>query len=240
MKFIKFKTEAEAVKHVAEIIVKKIHAKPSLALGLATGSTPIKLYQTLVDDYKHHTISKQATDWSHVKTFNLDEYVGVDYNSEISYHKFMADNLFDKVNINKHNTFFPEDHSFDSLISKQGGVDLQILGIGTNGHIGFNEPGSKADSLTRVVELVPNTIAVNAKKFFNGDINAVPKTAISMGLASILKSKEIILLAFEDAKTDAISKLKKAKSFDPSFPASILTQHPNVTIIFDSSVKVDA
>ncbi len=120
-----------------------------------------------------------------------------------------------------------------------GGIDIQILGIGTNGHIGFNEPGSTLDSVTRIVDLTPETIKVNADKFFNGDTTNVPKTALSMGIASILKAKKIILLAFGKSKQYAVSELKKTKEFNKNFPASALILHPDVTIIFDEEAELD-
>lgn len=238
MKFIKFKNEQESSKYVADLIVKKINHNPKLILGLATGSTPVKLYSLLVENYKTSTHPK--TDWSHVKTFNLDEYIGVNYHDAVSYHSFMAKNLFNHVNVNHHNTFFPDPKiDYDELIKENGGIDLQILGIGANGHIGFNEVGSPQHSLTWLVDLVPATIEANAKKYFDGNIDLVPKKALSMGLGSIINAKEIILLAFGASKTEAIKKLKTATKFDINFPASFLVNHKNVTIIVDEGVDVD-
>lgn len=236
MKFIEFKTELEAAKHVSEIIAKKIKSNHKINLGLATGSTPITLYKCLVEDHKHN-----HTSWANVSTFNLDEYYGVDYKSDASYHKFMLDQLFKHVDLKLENTHFPEPKGadFDKLIKSLGGIDLQILGIGVNGHVGFNEPGSDAHSLTRIVDLTPLTIKVNADKFFAGKMNEVPKQAISMGLASIMESKEIILLAFGKDKADAIAKLKKATTFKADFPASILVNHKNITVIYDKAAGSD-
>lgn len=235
MKFIKFKNEKDASLFVANELIASIKTNPSIKLGLATGSTPIPLYQDIANDY-----AKNKTDWSHVSIFNLDEYIGLSENHEQSYKVFMYNHLFSKLNVNLKNTHFPEHGiNYDELIKKNGGIDIQILGIGTNGHIGFNEPGSTLDSLTRVVDLTPETIQVNANKFFNGDITNVPKTALSMGIASILKAKKIYLLAFGKSKQYAISELKKAKAFNINFPASALALHPDVTIIYDEEAESD-
>ncbi|MGL4947863.1 MAG: glucosamine-6-phosphate deaminase [Mycoplasma sp.] len=230
MEIKKFDNEQLASQYAAELIISKVKTKESFNLGAATGTTPVCLYGELVKDHKEN-----GTDWSNVKTFNLDEYEGVAYDSEISYHRFMKDNLFDHINIKLENTFFPEDGvNFEDIIKSHNGVDLQILGLGVNGHIGFNEPGSTEDSVTRIVDLTQSTIDVNAKKYFNSNSDLVPKTAISMGLETIMRSKEIILLAFGDSKSEPIERLVNSKEFDPEFPASILVKHPNVTIIVDS------
>lgn len=235
MEFKTFATEQEASKFVADELIKEIRANKNLKLGLATGSTPIILYQELAKDFHDN-----KTDWSGITTFNLDEYIGLPVNHEQSYKVFMDENLFSKVNINKKNTYFPEiDKNYDQLIQEIGGIDIQILGIGTNGHIGFNEPGSDFDSVTRVVDLTLETIRVNANKFFNGNTNEVPKTALSMGIGSILKAKKIILLAFGPSKKQAILRLKKSKGFDIEFPASALVMHPNVTIVVDKGADFD-
>lgn len=234
MEFKKFKSELEASKYVAKIVIDKIKANSGIKLGLATGSTPVCLYAELAHDYKTN-----HTNWSQVKTFNLDEYDGVDYASDISYHKFMKDELFNHVNIDTNNTFFPEKEcNFDKFIKEEGGIDLQILGIGVNGHIGFNEPGSTENSQTRIVDLTPITVEVNGNKYFDGELDKVPKKAISMGLETIMQSKQIILLAFGKCKEDAIKKLSDAKTFDINFPASILIKHPNVTIIYDEEINI--
>lgn len=235
MEFKKFDNEIDASKFAADIVLDLIKNNNKAKLGLATGSTPITLYDILCSDY-----IKNKTNWSEVKTFNLDEYYGLSIESKASYHYFMNHHLFSKININKSNTYFPsENNNYDNLIKQNGSIDLQILGIGTNGHIGFNEPGSDINSLTRLVDLTKSTIEVNAKKFFNNDISAVPKKAISMGLKSIMQAKKIVLLAFGSSKYDAISKLKKSTKFDPNFPASVLFDHPDVTIIIDKEADID-
>lgn len=235
MEFKKFKTEDEASKYVADLILEELKQNSKLKLGLATGSTPIKLYNNLSNDYK---INK--TNWSSVLSFNLDEYLGIDKNDPQSYQTFMNEHLFSNINISIENTHFPKiGIDYDELINKNGGIDIQILGIGTNGHIGFNEPGSSLDSKTRIVDLTQETIQVNADKFFDGDQKQVPKQAISMGIDSILKAKKIILLAFGASKKWAISKLKSIISFDSNFPASSLILHKDVLVVTDSEAELD-
>ncbi|MGL4950529.1 MAG: glucosamine-6-phosphate deaminase [Mycoplasma sp.] len=229
MNIKKFENQKIASKFVADIIIENLKTNPSIRLGLATGSTPVALYADLVNDHKTN-----KTDWSKVITFNLDEYQGVAYDNDMSYHKFMKNELFDHVNIDIKNTHFPEEgKSFEDEIASENGIDIQILGIGVNGHIGFNEPGSEENSLTRIVELTPSTIEVNGKKYFNGNLDEVPKTAISMGLETIMRAKKIILLAFGKEKADAIQKLASATTFDKDFPASVLVKHKDVLIITD-------
>lgn len=229
MKFKVFENSSIASKDVAKTLIEAIRENKNIRLGLATGSTPIELYNELANDYANN-----QTDYSNVMTFNLDEYLGLPENHEQSYKVFMNQHLFSKTNVQLVNTHFPSvDNNYDDLIDKFGGIDIQILGIGTNGHIGFNEPGSEEDSMTRIVDLAQETIEVNAKKFFDGDTTLVPKQAVSMGLKSIIKAKKIILLAFGESKIDAINKLKSATKFDINFPASILVNHPDVTIVVD-------
>lgn len=235
MNFKKFKNENEASKYVSNLIISEIKKNGNLKIGLATGSTPIKLYEELSKDYKDN-----KTNWSNIKTFNLDEYLHLDENDPQSYKTFMKKHLFSNININKENTHFPElNINYDDLILENGGIDIQILGIGTNGHIGFNEPGSTLESKTRIVDLTQETIQVNANKFFNGDTKNVPKQAISMGIDSILKAKKIILLAFGPSKKETIKTLKSMKKFDSNFPASSLLLHNDVTIIIDNEADFD-
>ena len=217
MKFVNFKTENEASDFVAKEIIEMVGKNSKINLGLATGSTPIPLYQALVDDF-----SINKTNWEKVQTFNLDEYLDLPDNHPQTYRVFMNQHLFSKVNIDLSNTHFPNlQENYDQLINKLGGIDLQILGIGTNGHIGFNEPGSELNSLTRIVDLTEETIITNANKFFDGDTKLVPKQAISMGIDSILKTKKIILLAFGKTKKDVVKTLKNTKQFDINFPADL-------------------
>ncbi len=231
IKFKGFETSVEASSFVALELLKEIKKGKPLNLGLATGSTPMALYQTLGADFE-----ESRTPWENVSTYNLDEYLGLEEGHPQTYKEFMNHQLFSRVEMNLENTHFPTvDQNFDKLIEKNGGIDIQILGIGTNGHIGFNEPGSKLDSLTRVVDLTEETINVNAAKFFKKDISQVPKQAISMGLESILNTKKIYLLAFGDSKKEVLHKLFNAKKFDIDLPASALLKHKDVTIIFDKA-----
>ena len=235
MQFKTFPTSQMASDYVAQMIIRAIKNKPTIKLGLATGSTPIELYQFLVIDYQ----TKQ-TNWKQVTTFNLDEYLNLPIDHEQTYRVFMNEQLFNHLNIPLEQTHFPQlEQNYDQLIESHGGIDIQILGIGTNGHIGFNEPGSAFNSLTRVVDLTSETISVNAKKFFAGNEDLVPKQAISMGIGSILKAQKIILLAFGSTKKEAMRTLKQVQDFDPDFPASALIKHPDVTIIMDQEAADD-
>ena len=235
MQFKTFPTSQMASDYVAQMIIQAIKNKPKIKLGLATGSTPIELYQFLVNDYQ----TKQ-TNWKQVITFNLDEYLNLPTGHKQTYRVFMNQQLFNHLNIPLEQTHFPQlEQNYDQLIENHGGIDIQILGIGTNGHIGFNEPGSAFNSLTRVVDLTSETISVNAKKFFAGNEDLVPKQAISMGIGSILKAQKIILLAFGSTKKEAMRILKQVQDFDLDFPASALIKHPDVTIIMDQEAADD-
>ena len=234
MEIKRFKDKKEASKFISDIFAEQIKNKNDSVLGLATGSTPELVYEFL---------SKEKLDFSNIKSFNLDEYVGLKKELEDqSYRYFMNLHLFDKVNINKDNTFFPinsnEDckegkkfKAYDKQIKKAGGIDLQILGIGNNGHIAFNEPGSSIKSITRCISLTEDTIKANSR-FFKS-IDEVPTKAVSMGIKSILQSKKIILAAFGDNKKEALNKLINAKSFDQNWPCTALHDHPNVIVVTD-------
>lgn len=228
-------------KKAAEIVNEEIKNNPHIVLGLATGSTPIGMYKELIQKYK-----TEGTDYSNVKSFNLDEYVGLDGEHPQSYRYFMDDELFNHVNIDTKNTKVPngkvEDlaefcKQYDKDIEEAGGIDLQILGIGQNGHIAFNEPASELNAFTSVVDLTESTINVNSR-FFNS-IDEVPKTAISMGIGSILKAKKIILLASGKNKRAVIKRLVEDNVLTTDFPASMLLCHPDVTIIVDNDAYVD-
>jgi len=222
---------------IAEEIVKKIilltKSKNDCVLGLATGSSPLGVYKNLISAYKQGKINCK-----NITTFNLDEYVGLSENHEQSYKTFMSNNLFNGLNINKENTNFPSDNkksknyfkNYDKNINKKGGIDLQILGIGSNGHIAFNEPNTSFDSLTHVTKLTESTIKDNSRFFKN--INEVPTKAITMGLKSILKAKEIVLIALGKNKQKAIYELVNGEVTE-NLPASILKRHNKVTIYCD-------
>lgn len=218
----------------AQIILDRVRNHPRTNLGLATGSTPTQVYQDLID---HQT--SQPVDWSQVTTFNLDEYVGLTPQHPQSFHAFMRAELFDDLGLSEdqchlppgvHDDLVAAAASYDASIRKLGGIDLQILGIGENGHIAFNEPGSDGDSRTRIVDLTENTIRANSRFFASP--SEVPRTAITMGIGTILEAKQILLLAFGKRKANAVRSAVLG-SVSPACPASFLQTHPNVTFLLD-------
>ncbi len=229
---IKILKKAEINKIVANKIAKLINKKSNAVLGLATGSTPIGVYKNLIKLNEKGKVSFRG-----VKTFNLDEYVGIDTNHAQSYKTFMNENLFNYIDINKLNTYFPDNQTatpeyYDKQIEASGGIDFQILGIGSNGHIAFNEPGTSFNSPTHIVDLTESTIKDNSR-FFDS-VDEVPTKAVSMGLKTIMKANEIVLIALGKNKAKAISKLLK-DDINENLPASILKNHSNVTIYCDES-----
>lgn len=228
--FVNLETVEKASEFVANQIINLVNSKPNCVLGLATGSTPLKVYEYLIEDHQ-----KNKTNYQNVITFNLDEYVGLDQKyGDKSYRYFMNKNLFSKININLDNTYFPDEKNpekYDALIKNKGGIDFQILGIGINGHIGFNEPPADIDSKTRIVKLSETTIKANSR-FFEHESD-VPTSAVSMGLWSILQAKQIILMAFGKSKRNAIRKLYNLDDFDYNLPASALIKKNNILIIVD-------
>lgn len=240
MKIIEVKDYMEMSQKAADYIIEKVRLNPELTLGLATGGTPVGTYQNLIKDHQQN-----QTSYKDVRTFNLDEYIGLSGNNKNSYRYFMNEQLFNHIDINKKNTFIPrgdteeieaECRRFEELMEKHGGIDLQILGIGSNGHIGFNEPGTSFETKTHVVNLAPSTIEANAR-FFNS-MEEVPVQAITMGIATIMKSKEILLLVSGESKKEAIKQLLNG-GVSESFPASILRNHPAVTVIVDQAALSD-
>lgn len=225
----------ESLSHYAkDVVVDTITHNEKPVLGLATGSTPEGMYQALIDAYKNKTIS-----FENVTTFNLDEYIGLKKDDPNSYHHFMAEQLFNHVNIAEDATHLPpgntDDHEkaclqFEETMKNHGNVDLQVLGLGLNGHIGFNEPGTAFDTRTHVIELDESTREANAR-FFDS-IDDVPTHAITMGIDTIMDSKEIILLASGAGKKEAVKRLIDGE-VSTDFPASILHNHKNVTVILD-------
>lgn len=237
MKIIVEKDYDSMSKRAAEIMVEEIKNNPNIVLGLATGSTPVGMYKEIIENYKAGEI-----DFSNIKSFNLDEYVGLDENHPSSYNYFMKENLFKHINIDKKNTYVPDGtvkdldaycKEYDQLIKEMGGIDIQILGIGTNGHIAFNEPAKELSVGTSVLKLTENTISDNSRFFET--LEEVPKTAISMGMGSILKTKKIILLASGENKRPIIKKLLEEKTITTDLPVSFLALHPDVTIIVDEA-----
>lgn len=233
LKWIETKDYHELSEKACDIFEAQIKEKPTSVLGLATGSTPIGLYNELVERNKAGIIS-----FKDVTTFNLDEYVGIDPNNKASYHYFMNEHLIDHVDINKENTNIPDGHvsnlqeacnKYEQLIEKAGGIDLQVLGIGVNGHIGFNEPGTSFESLTHIVELTQSTIDANQKYFDKPE--DMPRSAITMGIKTILQAKKIVLLISGESKQEAYTRLRTGEITE-DFPASALHLHPDVTVIY--------
>jgi len=225
MKIVKVNNYEELSAVAADLIAKQIKAKPASVIGLATGSTPIGTYKNLVEMHKRGDLN-----FIKVKTFNLDEYCGLARDDAQSYYYFMMDNLFKHINIPKVNIHFPAEKDsdwYDKEIAQAGGIDLQLLGIGSNGHIGFNEPEDVFHKFTRVVDLAPSTIKANARFFKK--MEDVPKTAISMGIGTIMAAKKIVLIAGAD-KAELVKELTKPV-ISPQLPASILHFHPDATII---------
>ncbi|MDB8794712.1 glucosamine-6-phosphate deaminase [Romboutsia sp. 1001216sp1] len=242
MRILVCKDYNEMSKKAAQMIASQLTLKPDSVLGLATGSTPIGMYKELVSMYEEGLI-----DFSEVKTFNLDEYFELPKSNEQSYDYFMRENLFNHINIKEENIHIPngmtdniekECKNYDEAIKEAGGVDIQVLGIGHNAHIGFNEPTINFERGTHLVNLKESTIEANAR-FFDS-IDEVPKKAITMGTGSIFKSKKIMLLASGEGKAEAIYNTVYGKVL-PEVPASILQFHNDIVLILDkdSASKLD-
>lgn len=236
MRLIKTQNYEQMSRQAANIIAAQVISKPDCVLGLATGSTPIGTYQRLIEMYNEGDL-----DFSSVKTANLDEYKGLTRDNEQSYYYFMYNNLFKHVNINLENTNIPdgtepdsekECSRYDKVVADLGGVDLQLLGLGRNGHIGFNEPADSFVRGTQCVDLQESTIEAN-KRFFE-DISQVPRQAYTMGIGIIMSAKKILLVANGVDKADALYKAILGP-ITPQVPASILQLHPDVTIIADEA-----
>lgn len=226
----------EASAHVAELFASTIEQSPQTVLGLATGSTPIECYNDLIRRHEQGSLS-----FASVTTFNLDEYVGLAGDHPQSFRHFMQTHLFDHVDIDPARAHVPngvaEDlnkhaNEYDLAIRKAGGIDLQLLGIGHNGHIAFNEPGASADSQTRVVNLSLTTLESNSR-FFNSP-EKVPRRAITMGIGTILKSAKIVLLAFGEDKAKAVAGALEGP-VGPQNPASWLRTHVDTTFVLDAA-----
>ncbi len=234
MKIIVCKNYQEISVRAAEIVVEQIKEKPNSILGLATGSTPIGMYKQLIDMHKDGKIS-----FADITSFNLDEYYPISPDNEQSYRYFMNENLFSHINIDINRTFVPdgmaenpqeECEKYDEKIKDAGGIDLQILGVGQNGHIGFNEPNQNLNTNTHLTELTESTINANSR-FFD-DIDDVPTHALTMGISSILKSRKIIILASGKEKREAVEAMLTG-TINTSFPATMLNVHNDVTLICD-------
>lgn len=234
MKIYKLKNYDEMSKKAANIVAAQVIMKPDCVLGLATGSTPEGLYKQLIEKYTNEDV-----DFSEVKSANLDEYKGLSRDNDQSYYYYMNEHLFKHINIKLENTNIPNGMAFDgeteglrydNILKDLGGVDLQVLGIGNNGHIGFNEPDAEFAKGTHCVALAESTIAANARFFANKE--DVPKFAYSMGIKTIMQARKIILLASGKSKADAMYKTI-CGPITPQVPASILQLHNNVVIVAD-------
>ena len=236
MNIYQTKNYQEMSRKAANIISAQIILKPDAVLGLATGSTPIGTYRQLIEWYQ-----KGDLDFSGVRSVNLDEYKGLSADNDQSYAYFMRANLFDHVNIRHENTNIPdglnediegECRRYDSVIDALGGIDLQLLGIGHNGHIGFNEPADEFPKLTHCVDLQASTIEAN-KRFF-ASIDDVPKQAYTMGIQTIMQAKKVLLIA-SGADKAPIMKAAFFGPVTPHVPASILQLHPDCTVVADEA-----
>lgn len=235
MKFIFAKNKEEVAEIGSRIFIDAIKVQPNIHLCLATGSTPVDMYQKLIEANKAGEIT-----FKDVQTFNLDNYIGIPVEDENNYEAFMRDNLFDHIDLPRENWRVPTSdpkiaeefcQTYEAEIDKMG-IDLCLLGIGENGHIAFNEPSDAFNPYTQIVNLTQDTIEVNSRFFEN--IEDVPTQAVSMGIGSIMKAKKIVLLATGEKKAPAMERLFKEKIVDPQFPVSMLYLHPDVTIITDS------
>ncbi len=236
MRFYRVENYEQLSQKAADIIASKVILKPDCVLGLATGSSPLGAYAKLAEK-----CDKGELDFSAVTTVNLDEYVGLDGSNDQSYRYFMNTNLFEKINIDINNTNVPngcaedidaECKRYDKLIEDLGGTDLQLLGIGVDGHIGFNEPCGEFIKPTNHVTLDPSTIEANAR-FFNS-IDEVPTEAITMGMGGIMGSKTVLLIANGPAKKEIVEKAFFGP-ITPDVPASILQLHPDLVVIFSEN-----
>lgn len=236
MEVIRVKDYDEMSEKACAFVTERLKQRNDLVMGFATGSTPEGLYQRLIEKYR-----KQEITFKDVVSFNLDEYIGLDKDHPNSYYYFMREKLFDHVDISFDNVNIPngaasdleaECQAFEAKIKQAGGIELQILGIGGNGHIGFNEPGTPFTSRTQVVDLASSTIKANSR-FFDS-IEEVPTQAVSMGIGTIMESKEILLLASGETKRDAMTAVLRGDMTE-DVPATVLQKHPNVTIIADEA-----
>ncbi len=224
MRFIIMDTPKEIGETIAKDFISLLQQKPNAVVGLATGSTPLPLYEALADAYKNRKISFKSA-----SSFNLDEYVNPP-KEEDTYRYFMKVNLFDHVDFPADANHFPSlanMKEYDSWIKEAGGVDLQILGIGRDGHVGFNEPNTPFDSLTHLADLTEDTRQANAR-FFTGK-DETPHQAVTMGLQTIYEAKHIVLIASDLSKVEAIRSLKKGVK-DEAWPCTSLLDHPDVDI----------
>lgn len=236
MKLIVVNNYEELSKVAAKEFSKIIKEKENAVLGLATGGSPVGMYKELIRMYEQKELN-----FSKITTVNLDEYIGLNPEHNQSYRYFMNNNLFNHINIDKSNTFVPnglaEDleaqcKEYDQKIAELGGIDIQLLGVGNNGHIAFNEPNNELSSGTHIISLTDNTIEANARFFDN--IYDVPRKAITMGVGGIMKAKKIILIASGESKAEAIKGIFSGK-ITTANPATMLQMHRDVTVIVDEA-----
>lgn len=230
------KNNYEEVSQVAaDFLLNTVKDKKNAVLGLPTGSTPIGMYEKVVEEHKKGNVS-----FKDIKTFNLDEYVNLDRDNINSYYYFMNSNLFSHIDIDKNNIHIPngmaddvekECMEYEEKLQSSGSMDILFLGIGINGHIGFNEPGESFQTTTHVTHLEHNTIEANAR-FFD-KLEDVPTTALTMGMKTILSAKKIVLIATGENKANAVNEMVNGK-VTPKMPASVLQLHNDVTIIIDN------
>lgn len=231
MKLIITKDYNELSKEAFKVMKEVLDSKKDVVLGLATGSSPEGLYAEMVEDHKNN-----GTSYKDVVTYNLDQYVDIDRNDPQSYYTFMNEHLFSHVDINPDNTHVPYGNTaeaakeYDDAVK---GVDIQLLGIGRNGHIGFNEPGTPFAERTHIVELTESTRDAN-KRFFDNDINKVPTHAISQGIGTVMDAKKILLIANGVDKADAVKAMIEGP-VSTDCPASILQNHPDCVVIVDEA-----
>lgn len=238
MKLIVEKNYNNLSKRAADILGAMVREKPDCVLGLATGSTPLGIYRELIKMNQ-----REGLDFSRVKTFNLDEYYGLSKSDPQSYHYYMEQNFFSQINIKPENTFIPDGNCedvalecerYDRAIEAHGGLDIQLLGLGRNGHIGFNEPGAQLRLDTHLVKLSQNTIKANSR-FFPSAAH-VPKFAITMGIGAIMKAKKILLVVSGADKAAIVKKLINDRAISTRIPASILHLHQDVTVLLDMEI----
>lgn len=233
MKVVLLNSTYEISKAVSSVIIEQIQKNPASVLGFATGSSPVETYQRIIEAYETGKVSLKD-----ITTFNLDEYCGLPHDNENSYYYFMKDNLFGKTDVDYNKVHFlsgttgdidKECQSYRDDIEKAGGIDIQLLGVGTNGHIGFNEPSEEFTDGPFKVRLAESTIKANSRFFEDGQ---VPEYALTMGIGDIMKAKKILLIATGKSKAEAVRQMIEGE-VTPRCPASVLQNHPDATIFID-------
>ncbi len=230
MRIIQCQSKEEAIKYVSTLVIEKIESKPNAVIGLATGRTMIPVYadMKILLEKSHYSFKKCFF-------FMLDEYMGLPENHPSSFKDYIRTHVIKPLGLLESQFAFPPVHSegpelhYEQVLKESGGVDLQLLGIGGNGHVGFNEPGSLKNSRTRIVRLTPETLKANADQFVD---NQIPTEALSMGIGTIYESKSLVMLATGKSKADAIKYLMNHHD-DPSCPATFLKDHPHFTLVLD-------